>query len=256
MQLHLVYFSPTHTSRTIGRSIALGCNTDNITETDLTYRHPGQPIVIQADIAIVAVPVYGGRVAETAMERLQWIKGQQTPVIPVVVYGNRDYEDALLELTDHLKNTGFCPLAAAAFIGEHSYSRTDMPIAGGRPDAADQTAAITFGCKAVEKWNAAKQKTVFPEPHIPGNYPYKIKGPKTPAAPVTSSEKCIQCGICSEVCPTEAISGTIPVSDPTLCIKCCACVKECPAEARIFNTPYTAMLFEKCSARKEPETWF
>ena len=190
------------------------------------------------------------------MERLQWIKGQQTPVIPVVVYGNRDYEDALLELTDHLKNTGFCPLAAAAFIGEHSYSRTDMPIAGGRPDAADQTAAITFGCKAVEKWNAAKQKTVFPEPHIPGNYPYKIKGPKTPAAPVTSSEKCIQCGICSEVCPTEAISGTIPVSDPALCIKCCACVKECPAEARIFNTPYTAMLFEKCSARKEPETWF
>lgn len=104
MQLHLVYFSPTHTSRTIGRSIALGCNTDNITETDLTYRHPGQPIVIQADIAIVAVPVYGGRVAETAMERLQWIKGQQTPVIPLVVYGNRDYEDALLELTDHLKN--------------------------------------------------------------------------------------------------------------------------------------------------------
>lgn len=106
MQLHLVYFSPTHTSRTIGRSIALGCNTDNITETDLTYRHPGQPIVIQADIAIVAVPVYGGRVAETAMERLQWIKGQQTPVIPVVVYGNRDYEDALLELTDHLKIQG------------------------------------------------------------------------------------------------------------------------------------------------------
>lgn len=256
MQVHLIYFSPTHTSRTIGRAIARGCRTNDIVETDLTCYEPEQPIEIQSDIAIVAVPVYGGRVAETALERLQKIRGTRIPVIPVVVYGNRDYEDALLELADQLKNTGFLPLAAGAFIGEHSYSRPDMPIAGGRPDKADQAAAITFGYKATEKWNAIKQKTTESELHIPGNYPYKAKGPKTPAAPITCSEKCIRCGKCSEICPTNAISGTIPTSNTTLCIKCCACVKECPVDARIFDTPYTAMLFEKFSTRREPEVWF
>ena len=35
--------------------------------------------------------------------------------------------------------------------------------------------------------------------------------------------------------------------------KCCACVKECPNGARVFDTPYTPMLHQKCVARREPE---
>ena len=70
----------------------------------------------------------------TAMERIRMFKGNATPVIPVVVYGNRDYEDALKELSDALSAQGFVPVSAGAFIGEHSYSRKDMPIAAGRPD--------------------------------------------------------------------------------------------------------------------------
>ena len=65
----------------------------------------------------------------------------------------------------------------------------------------------------------------------------------------------ICCGICAKVCPTAAIEGDIPRSLAERCIKCCACVKECPLEARVFDTPYTAMLFEKFSTRREPECW-
>ncbi|MCB5696659.1 hypothetical protein LIQ92_17345 [Fusicatenibacter saccharivorans] len=36
-------------------------------------------------------------------------------------------------------------------------------------------------------------------------------------------------------------------------MKCCACVKECPNGARVFDTPYTPMLHQKCAARREPE---
>lgn len=43
-------------------------------------------------LAIIVVPVYGGHVAPLAMERLQYIRGVDTPTVLVVVYGNRAYE--------------------------------------------------------------------------------------------------------------------------------------------------------------------
>lgn len=43
------------------------------------------------------------------------------------------------------------------------------------------------------------------------------------------------------------------LTEPSTCIKCCACVKSCPTGALTFDTPYTAMLHAKCSARREPE---
>ena len=93
---------------------------------------------------------------------------------------------------------------------------------------------------------------------VKGNYPYKVKGPSTPQAPVTDEELCTQCEYCIDVCPVTAISivDDRMFSDPVLCIKCCACVKECPEGARTFDTPYTAMLHKNFSARREPELFF
>ena len=93
-----------------------------------------------------------------------------------------------------------------------------------------------------------------------GNFPYKVKGPSTPQAPVTDENLCMQCEYCIDVCPVSAISivDDRMFSDPATCIKCCACVKECPEGARTFDTPYTAMLHKNFSARREPELfiWF
>lgn len=257
--IHLVYFSPTHTSAKIAYAIAEGLEAETLTESDITHEALKEPLLVgDNELVIVAAPVYGGRVAETAMERICMFRGQDTPVIPVVVYGNRDYEDALKELSDTLASQGFLPISAGAFIGEHSYSRKEMPIAAGRPDADDLLKASQFGHETLIKLEAAGLLSDLPTLKVKGNEPYKEKGPSTPQAPVTDEELCTQCEYCIDVCPVAAISivDDRMFSDPLLCIKCCACVKECPEGARTFDTPYTAMLHKHFSARREPELFF
>ena len=99
-----VYFSPTHTSAKIVTTIAEGMNIIVNKEIDLTYPSTNQKTLPSDTLAIIGVPTYAGRVAPTALERLQKIKGDNTPAIIVVLYGNRDYEDALLELRNTPQN--------------------------------------------------------------------------------------------------------------------------------------------------------
>ncbi len=250
--VHSVFFSPTHTSARIARAIARGTGLKNIKETDLTCDTSCSSVGIDDTLVVIAVPVYGGRVAPVALDRIRRFHGNGTPAIVAVVYGNRDYEDALLELCDTVRIQGFVPVSAGAFIGEHSYSRPEMPVAEGRPDGEDLKTAEDFGKASVRKWNDRTPTPFF----IKGNTPYKPLKPSVPGAPVTRTDDCTLCEICIGLCPTHAIfvneSGEID-TDRNLCIKCCACVKDCPTEARRYETPFTAYLHQNFSARRDPE---
>ena len=249
---HVIFFSPTHTSEKIAKAISKGLCAEQTPLTNLTLDRDDSPITISSSVAIIAIPVYAGRVAPEALKRVKRLRGSQTPTILVAVYGNRDYEDALVELWDVVTPLGLVPLAAGAFVGEHSYSREGMPIAEGRPDATDLQKAENFGKECLKKLQNEEPLSSF---YVKGNRPYRYVGPSTPAAPICN-DQCSQCGSCIDVCPTGAISqeasGSI-ITDVNLCIKCCACVKDCPMGARIFDTPYTAKLHEMCKARREPE---
>ncbi len=59
------------------------------------------------DLLIVGMPVYAGRIPAIAIDALNKFKGNKTPAVIVCVYGNRDYDDALLELKDIVQNNGF-----------------------------------------------------------------------------------------------------------------------------------------------------
>lgn len=256
---HLIFFSPTQTSAKIARAIGEGIGMGRRMETDLTLDEQTSPIEMNGELCVIAVPVYGGRVAATALQRLQRLKGNGSPAILVVVYGNRDYEDALLELRDTAVQLGLYLSLQVHSSGNIVLVHRNFPLL---PDVRMQM--ICNRPVSLEKQSGKWEKlqatgTPITELTVKGNFPYKQLTPGAPACP-TCTDGCFACGECIEVCPTHAIHFSEDQSsietDIHKCIKCCACVKCCPNEAREFNTPFAAILHEKFSARRQPELFF
>jgi ferredoxin len=260
--VRLLYFSPTGTTRKVVEAIAGGLGVDKPKHIDLTSpgTRTGQSRKIQGGLTIIGAPVYTGRVALEAVKGLQRFKAKETPAVIVIVYGNREYEDALLELQNIAIESGFTFIAGATFIGEHSFSTEGTPIAQGRPDADDLDRARSFGTMVQKKISKIKSlRNVLPLT-VPGNVPYRERGPNRDTSPETSDALCIRCGKCVEVCPVATITlkedGV--TTDKEKCLLCCACVKNCPTGARRLEDPLlTQFIREKlsamCSNRKEPE---
>ncbi|WP_282016675.1 EFR1 family ferrodoxin [Marinifilum flexuosum] len=254
--INLIYFSPTNTSKKIAQYIGRELDVQVISEFDITKPDLTdlESKRFENELTLMAIPVYKGRLPKEAVARLRKCKANKAPVIIVVVYGNREFDDALLELNDLSIELGFVPIAAAAFIGEHSYSSEDKPIAHNRPDCEDILKAKEFANKVVAKIQNTDESQV----KVPGNYPYKELPQALAMAPRTIAENCSLCGICADVCPMNIIEiKESVITNAEDCIWCCACVKSCPEDARLFDTPFMGqiknMLFKNCSERKEPE---
>jgi ferredoxin len=260
--VELVYFSPTMTTKHIVESIAKGIQDGPFEHIDLTPPTAKKQEFeeFHSELAIVGTPVYGGRVPIDAISRLQRLKAHNTPAVVVVVYGNRAYDDALLELKTIASEIGFKPIAGGAFIGEHSFSTGETPIASGRPDVKDIEKAVEFGKKIRERIEKTKDLEDIPSLHVSGNYPYMERQQLGAAFPIVKEELCNMCGKCAEVCPTATITlaTTVTIKQDT-CIECFACVKNCPTNAIIFENPIlkevAKWLSTNYSERKEPEIY-
>lgn len=254
--INAIYFSPTSTGKDNCLKLAQSINSNlTVKEFDFTLGIPSNlPEFTSEDLCIIAAPVYGGRLPAQVLERFKSLKTKKSPAVVIANYGNRGIDDALLELRNIISIKGFLTFAAVTTIGEHSFSRKNMPIAQGRPDTKDFEEDIKFGTtigKFLE--NTEKLKLI----EVPGKYPYKVKGTHTPAAPITDNELCTKCMTCVENCPVGAISlkDDIIFCDPDTCIKCNACVKNCPTGALSFFTPYTKKLHENFHERQEPKLY-
>lgn len=256
-KVHCLTFSPTGTTRKITDTIA-GVFQTKIYNHDITYdRTKDIPDFTSTDLLVVGVPVYGGRIPALLEDSFCRLHGDHTPCIPVVVYGNRAFEDALLELSDLLKAQGFVIAGAGAFIGEHSYGNE---IAGGRPNGSDLAAATKFAETLRVKLDDIATADDLEPLHIPGDHPYKERStPGIPWAPATT-DSCNNCGICATVCPMGIIDRDDPkkITDPGSCLHCCACVKTCPKNAKVmeseFYKKFRGFLIANCSEiQKSPE---
>lgn len=260
-----IVFSPTGTTRQILESIILGLAPVFRSQLDLTHPVPKQVTGDYrneaAGVALIGMPVHAGRIPALGVTRLRAsVRGNGRKAVLVVVYGNRAYDDALLELRDLAMELGFVPFAAAAFVGEHSFSTADFPVAQGRPDKLDLDKAQEFGkCvreKMIEVEEGGGRVQLL---HVPGNIPYREGAKPSLISPETDANKCILCGDCVESCPTSAISlnGDTVDTDKMSCLRCCACIRVCPSGARIMLHPkileFGRTLHEKFAIRREPE---
>ncbi|MDL2314262.1 4Fe-4S binding protein, partial [Desulfovibrio sp. OttesenSCG-928-C14] len=249
----LVYFSATGTTRAVVEELGRG-----FTGTKQSYDLLRSPLTAPAifgpdSLTIAGMPVYSGRIPQVAAQSLANLAGKGGAAIAVAVYGNRDYDDALLELADLLEEGGFALLAAGAFIARHSIF---TQVAAGRPDAADLALIKDFAAKCELKLRNLDAVANLNALNIKGNRPYKEVPPS--ALKPSVDEKCTLCGLCVENCPTRALSlGKTLQRDAALCISCAACISVCPEQAQAFRGPafeqFSGVFAEKCAARREPE---
>jgi ferredoxin/flavodoxin len=260
-QVKPIYFSPTGTTQKVLESIAKGITVEDIEHINLTPPERDRQTILpfSDELVIIGAPVYGGRLPVDAINRFKQLKASKTSAILIVVYGNREFEDALLELKNLAIELGFNPVAGGAFIGEHSFATKDVPIANGRPDSLDVQKAMDFGATIRDKVTALQSPDAQMDLEIPGRFPYESGGARSMAvSPVTKEDRCTVCGTCASVCPTAAISINGSVATKIeLCIRCCACIKNCPTGARVAEDSMwkniANWLNENCSTRKEPQ---
>lgn len=245
-----VYFSPTGNSRrsavALAEAWAAGAEIGRVDLTD--WRTSWAPRSFAAeDFVVFAAPVYAGRLPDVSLERFRSLRGQQTPCVVAVTYGNRHYDDALLELTELVTAQGFQVRGAAALVGRHTYG----DIQPERPDEDDRVENEAFVARLQALPAAAET------PVVPGKRPYQAGGRgKTPFIPETDY-RCSHCGLCVRKCPMGAIADDCVSIDAARCISCFRCIRGCKLQAkRAQGSAYenfAAMLTKKLAVRRENE---
>lgn len=270
-----VFFSPTGNAGKITKAIAkviaqredVPLRTVDFTLPEMRDR---KHRFAERDLVIFGTPVYAGRIPNKILPAVQTLfEGNGALAVPVVTFGNRSYDNALIELRMELEQHGFHTIAGAAFVSEHVLSDK---LAVGRPDMEDFQAICQFALDVTEKVDSIKEGphdgmaaiptpiTVKGEDPIPGYYrPLQADG--SPAnflkAKPKTTDDCTDCGRCALVCPMGSISAEDFRTVTGVCIKCQACVKCCPVHAKYFDDPvmlsHIKMLEEHYSRKAENE---
>lgn len=256
MTLYNIYFSAKGTTKLCADHIA-----DRLSLKTESYNWLSEPCkepvdFSREDVLLFTMPVYSGFIPKACAQTAKLLRGDQTPAIIAAVYGNRHYDNALLQMKDILDEQGFFVIAAGAFPAEHSVFPS---VAHGRPDEQDKKAMADFAQSCARLLESDRHEiTGAAVPGLPGYDPESVK--PLPFKPY-GNEKCVRCGKCVKVCPQKAIRTETPQdTDQTLCINCGACIRVCPTKARNYHSKAYETVrqeFESlCAGYREPEMYY
>lgn len=240
-----MYFSGTGTTEKTVKKIAqsignkLNLEVCNIDFTSKKAREKKYEFSSE-DLVILGTPVIAGRVPNVLLNFLETLKGNGALAVPIVMFGNRNYDDALIELRDISIKDNFTPIGAGAFVGEHSFS---TELGKGRPDEEDFKVMEFFSDKIIDnlKNNRYFEKNLWVKGETPYRWYYQPRDSKgnpidiRKVKPKTDMELCNNCGLCAKLCPMESIKKECVSTVEGICIKCCACIKKCPQGAKYFD---------------------
>lgn len=253
-KLTAIYFSATDTTRKCVDEVAKGFDQELSKVINIADNLEAVlPDFTENDVVIIASPVYGGRLPIQVSDALQRLNGNNARAIAIVVYGNRDYDDALLELTDILSAKSFRTVGQGTFIGQHSI----FPKVGtSRPDNSDILQLREFGKECRKAIETEAKSYVLDSPK--GKRPYKkIAG--VPVHPKADEGDCTRCGVCVVKCPVGAIPQERPFStNNKICISCGRCITVCSNNARhysgiVYNS--IGIIFNAAFSKRKYPSW-
>jgi flavodoxin/NAD-dependent dihydropyrimidine dehydrogenase PreA subunit len=266
-KIRAVYYSATGTTEKVVTAVAktLACRLGKPLETvniSTPAEREKELSFASTELLVVGTPTYAGRIPNKMLPYFQTkLTGNGALAVPVVLFGNRNFDNSLAELCAELEAHGFHTVAAAAFVGQHAFASN---LASGRPDGEDIAQAESFAERIAAKVQAMAEVSgpvqVPGDPAAPYYTPRGLDGQPAKflkAKPLTDLDKCTKCGLCAAVCPMGSIDPANVVSVPGICIKCQACVVKCPAGAKYFDDPaflsHKAMLEANYTRRAEIE---
>lgn len=240
-----IVFSPTGGTRKVADAVMDGISEDRVLVDLAEPGFTGNGVNVTGDdIVVVAMPSFGGRAAPIAIQRFRLLKGNGARCVLVCAYGNRAYEDSLVEMQDVATESGFKVVSVIAAVTSNSI----VPEYGaGRPSVKDLEQLKGYGSMVASK--------TTPVSSVPGNRPYKKElGVKLVPQPTSA---CNGCGKCAESCPTKAIDSKTFKASKADCASCMRCIRDCDRDARKINGMMVSllkmMIGKQCKSPKENE---
>lgn len=253
----LVFFSPTGTTRRVLDAVAAGAGDRTPFHIDMTLPPArASPVLPAGGVPILGAPVHEGRVPPLARAAFDALPPSTGPCAVVTVFGNKMAGIALGQLQAMASAKGYTVVGAGSFIGEHSFSTGEMPVAAGRPDDRDLDVARRFGEVLA---TVVASTPVAPLDPVPGRLPGLVRLLPEGAIgravrpPRRDGGACTACGACAAACPAGAIDPATLDVDARACIRCMACARACLAGARRVPGSRVLRSFFKDAAGKRME---